>query len=53
MPLWVCFIQALVVSVRYAGSGGALAYIHIGVGFDVARSGKMGNAKASKSGTGK
>ena len=28
-------------------------YIHIGVGFGVARSGKMGNAKASKSGTGK
>ena len=31
---------------------GELAFIHIGVGFCVARSTEMGNAKASSSGTG-
>ena len=44
-------MQALSVSVHYVADEGW--YIHIGVGFGVARSGKMGNAKASKSGTGK
>lgn len=46
---WVCYMPAR--GVRLRTPHGSSTYIHIGVGFCVARSGCMGNAKASKSGT--
>lgn len=46
---WVCYMPAR--GVRLRTPHGSSTYIHIGMGFCVARSGCMGNAKASKSGT--
>ena len=46
---WVCYMPARGAPQR--APRGSFTYIHIGVGFCVARSGCMGNAKASKSGT--
>ena len=49
---WVCYMTALAVSFRQTAERAAgKHHIHIGVGFCVARSDCMGNAKASKSGT--
>ena len=49
--LWVCFIQSYaLIRVFHMGRHGV--YIHIGVGFCVARFGKMGNAKALNRGMG-
>ena len=43
--LWVCFISTLGVSARFCAAEREV-YIHIGVGFCVARSTGLGNAKA-------
>lgn len=48
--LWVCFIQSHAL-IRVFQMGRHGVYIHIDVGFCVARFGKMGNAKASNRGT--
>ncbi len=48
---WMCIVQCLALCGLHGPSCKAVVHIHIGVGFGVARSSTLGDARASERGT--